>query len=165
MSIKLNLACGLDYQEGYINSDLYPSPSAKIDAQLDVSKLPYEDNSVDEIRALHIIEHFDFHEAVRVLLEWNRVLKPNGKLIIETPDFLESCKKFVNDPLMRIDLYGQFFAQPWIPGLIHKFLFTEEQLINHLSWSKFRDFKRIEPVSNYIRPYNKDLFLAMEAYK
>ena len=94
--IKLHLACGLDYQPGYVNVDLYPQENAKVDAVFDVKKIPYDDNTVDEIRALHIIEHFDWFEGQEVLKEWYRVLKPGGKLIIETPDFLASCVAFVN---------------------------------------------------------------------
>ena len=172
--LNLHLACGMDYQSDYINIDLYPTAVsevagkteyAKIDAKFDVSSIPYPDNTIDTIRALHIIEHFDFHEGVRVLKEWNRVLKPGGKLIIETPDLLGTCKRFVEDPPFRIPLYGQFFAHPWIAGQTHKFLFTEEQLVCNLGWAGFKNFKRISPISNYVNNNTVDIFLAMEAYK
>lgn len=163
--IKLNLGCGLDYQDGYINVDLYPHPNAKVDAQYDVTNLPYLDNTVDEIRAFHIIEHFDFYQGQAVLKEWHRVLKPQGRLWLETPDFLNSCRAFVEHPEWRTYLYGHFFSTPWLPGLTHKILFTEDQLKCQLEWTGFINTKRLDPCSSYVQPFNRDLFLNLETFK
>ena len=132
-----------------------------MDAIIDAKSIPYDDNSIDCIRALHVIEHFDFHEGNRVLREWYRALKPGGKLILETPDLMATCKRFINDPDMRIPLYGHFFAYPWIPGQAHKFLFTEEQLACNLGWAGFKNMKRIMPMSNYVSNNTVDIFLAI----
>lgn len=164
--IRLHLASGKDYREGYINVDYYAENYEKVDARFDVKSVPYPDNSVDEILALHVIEHFDFHEGQRVLEEWYRVLKPGGKLVLETPDFLETCRAFVIGPEpVRWGLYNHFFAAPWIPGQIHKFLFTEDQLRVQLGWAKFRQATRITPLSIYKTDNNHHLLLAMEAIK
>lgn len=165
-TLKLHLACGHDYQPDYINIDLYPLPDAKVDAIFNIKELPYDDNSVDEIRALHIIEHFDFFEGQEVLKEWYRVLKPGGRLLMETPDFLATCDAFVKgSEEFRILLYGHFFAHPWIPGQTHKFLFTESQLTSQLSWTGFKNTKRLAPISNYVRPDTYKLFLTTESFK
>jgi GT2 family glycosyltransferase/2-polyprenyl-3-methyl-5-hydroxy-6-metoxy-1,4-benzoquinol methylase len=166
---RLNVACGADYQADYINIDLYPPTGCKVDAISDVKKLPYDDDTVDEIRALHIIEHFDFHETNVVLKEWFRALKPGGKLILETPDLLAMCKAFADGaPDLRIFLYGSFFAFPWLPGQTHKFMFSEDQLRVQLGWAGFKNIKRIPPMSGYVSYSNPDTsswFLAIEAYK
>jgi glycosyltransferase involved in cell wall biosynthesis len=167
---KLNVACGHDYQEGYINADLYAAEvykDLKLDAIFDVQEIPYEDNCVDEIRALHVIEHFDFFTGQKVLKEWYRALKPGGKLLIETPDLMTTCKEFVecNDNDFRVLLYGHFFAHPWVPGNVHKFLFTEEQLRVELNWAGFKICNRIRPISNYVMERTHHLFLTMEAFK
>lgn len=165
-TMKLNLACGYDYDPMYINVDLYAPEAARVDFRYDVKKLPYEDNTIDEIKASHIIEHFDFFEGQEVLKEWYRVLKPRGKLLIETPDFLTSCIEFVNaNEQERIALYGHFFACPWVPGQTHKFLFTETQLRSQLEWLNFKNIIRINPVSNYVTKGKEHLFLTLEAYK
>ena len=165
------MACGHDYDEDYINVDLYAPDDARCDIRFDVMKLPYEDNSVDEIKAFHIIEHFHFFEIQEVLKEWHRVLKPGGRLYMETPDFLETCRSFVEgSPVMHIEdwrvlLYGHFFAHAWVPGQTHKFLFTESQMRTNLSWAGFKQVNRLPPASKYVLPHTIDLFLNVEAFK
>lgn len=164
--LKLHLACGHDYQKDYINIDLYPVEGVVTDVQFDVAKLPFDDNTVDEIRAFHIIEHFDWHTGQRTLEEWYRVLKPGGRLWLETPDFLASCDAFVKgDAGFRNMLYGHFFAMPWIPGQTHKFLFTEEQLRIQLHWAGFKATNRLPPCSGYVMPQTVNLFLNVESFK
>jgi predicted SAM-dependent methyltransferase len=162
--IKLNLGSGGDYINGYINVDLY---AENADERFDVAKLPYQDNSIDEIRAYHVIEHFDYLQAHDVLKEWNRVLKSGSKIFIETPDFLESCKEFIkSDQDERWNLYGHFFSTAWInPGLIHKFLYTEFELKKTMTWAGFKHIERKEPNSSYVKHNNKHIFLNVEAIK
>jgi GT2 family glycosyltransferase/predicted SAM-dependent methyltransferase len=162
---RLNVGCGLACMEGYINVDLYPLPGAKIDAIMDAKKLTYEDGTFDEVRACHVIEHFDFHETNVALKEWCRVLKSGGKLVIETPDLLATCKAFVEgDEQHKILLYGVFFSTPWIAGQTHKFLFTETQLRTQLEWAGFKEATRVR-TGNYVVGYGDSLYIAMEAYK
>jgi len=97
--IKLHLGCGEKYLEGYVNIDYPPLEhtvmSVKADVYQDVRTLKYEENSVDEVRSHHIFEHFPRAEALKLLSEWRRWLKPGGKLVIETPDFEESAKSYI----------------------------------------------------------------------
>jgi ubiquinone/menaquinone biosynthesis C-methylase UbiE len=53
--------------------------------QADIGALPYENGTVDRIAAIHILEHIYQWEVDGVLLEWFRVLKAGGKLILELP--------------------------------------------------------------------------------
>lgn len=162
--MKLNLGCGTDYQEGYVNVDMYSD--SQVDARFDISAVPYEDNSVDEIRAYHVIEHFDYKQAHLVLKEWHRVLKPGGTIRIETPDFLESCKDFITaDEDRRWKLYGHFFSEAWRPGFVHKFLFIESELHKALTWAGFTDIVRLEPTSGYLAELPANLFLNMQGTK
>lgn len=163
--IKLNLGSGEEKLEGYINVDLYSEFS---DIKCDVRKLSYNDNSVDEIRAYHIIEHFNFKEAYDIIKEWYRVLKPGGLILIETPDLLGSCKKFVeSDENERINLYGHFFSTAWVGDwMIHKFLYTETQLRGLLNQTGFKNIIRCEPNSKAFFESNiKEIFLNMKAIK
>ncbi len=148
--IRLNLGCGNDIREGYINCDLY---NEKADRKMGVEKLEFQDGEVDEIFASHIVEHFDYYAIREILKEWKRVLKPGGKLIIETPDFLESCKRFV---LLQEDkqytMYGHFFAKSWVPGETHKFLYTKRELYLLLDEIGFKDIDFEEPTMHTHSP-------------
>jgi glycosyltransferase involved in cell wall biosynthesis len=164
LPVRLNLGCGDQLLQGYINCDMY---SKHAQQKFDATILPYPDNSVDEIAAYHLIEHFLFNQAFDVLKEWLRVLKPGGKLILETPDFLNSCKKFVENPDMRIMLYSHFFAWPHLPGQTHYFLYTEEQLKWTLEECGYKNIQRLQPDSIYARsnPEHPDLYLKIIAEK
>lgn len=48
-------------------------------------KLPYKNDTFDLIVALDVLEHI--REDSRALAEWNRVLKPGGKLLITVPAY------------------------------------------------------------------------------
>lgn len=162
--IRLNLGSGGDYIPGFINVDLY----AKIaDARYDISKLPYDRNSVDEIRAYHVIEHFHYLESYEVLQEWHRALKEGGKIKLETPDFLSTCKEFIEgNEDKRWILYGHLWSTPWVnPGLQHKFLFTEYELFKVMTKVGFKNIRRTEPDSGYVKNDNKHIFLNVEATK
>lgn len=71
--------------------------SSNLTYVLDASKkLPFDDNSFDEIFASHILEHLPWYETERILLEWVRIVKPGGKLTIWTPDGFKIAKSWVD---------------------------------------------------------------------
>jgi predicted SAM-dependent methyltransferase len=80
--MRLNLGCGPQKLTGWINIDFDEKHAPDVVA--DVKNLPYADNSVDEIYASHILEHFNYDEPV--LEEWCRVLKPRGMITVIVPD-------------------------------------------------------------------------------
>ena len=84
MVLKLNLGCGEDIREGYINIDKY----IKVCKQVDLNNIPYlwiKDNSIDEILALNILEHLN--NPYDILMEWYRICKHGSKIIITVPHF------------------------------------------------------------------------------
>lgn len=116
-SVKLHLGCGEKYLEGYINIDYPPSEhtvmTVKADIYQDIRTLEYNDNSVDEIRNHHLFEHFPRAEALKLLADWRRWLKPGGKLLIETPDFEESARAYIWVPTRkrRMELGRHIFGR------------------------------------------------------
>jgi predicted SAM-dependent methyltransferase len=81
---KLNLGCGNDIKEGYINVDLY-NPKADIIWDLNKFPWPFGDNEFDEIYAAHILEHLN--DTVRAMEEIWRISKRGAKVIIKVPHF------------------------------------------------------------------------------
>lgn len=159
--MRLNIGCGDFILPGFINCDLY---GGHCDVKCDARQLPFINGAIEEIVAFHVIEHFDFHEAFGVLKEWYRVLVHGGRILIETPDLLKCCTKFVEaeDEPNRIGLYSQFFSMPWIPGQAHKFLYTGNQLRWTLAECGFIDMIE-RPALRYVGL--ESICLGMEAYK
>lgn len=84
--MKLHLGCGSRYIEGYVHIDAVEFDHIDHIGQID--HLPYiATDSVDLIYACHVLEHFKRNDFERVLIEWNRVLKPKGTLRLAVPDF------------------------------------------------------------------------------
>jgi len=83
--MKLNLGCGNDKRHGYINIDCRLEVNPDLLWNLEIP-LPFPDNSVEEILAKDIIEHFSFRKVEEILRDWYRVLKPGGKIYIQCPD-------------------------------------------------------------------------------
>lgn len=80
--IKLNIGSGDEKLEGYTSVDLYQPADIKAPAW----ELPFEKESVSEIRAVHLLEHLARNEIMPTLKEWKRVLSKAGNLFIEVPD-------------------------------------------------------------------------------
>lgn len=96
--IRLNVGCGGRRYPGYTGVDAVARSGADVIAQAD--KLPFEDGQVEEVMAIHLIEHVHEWEVKPTLQEWFRVLRPGGKLVIEAPDVVKCCKNLV-DNVMR----------------------------------------------------------------
>jgi predicted SAM-dependent methyltransferase len=68
----------------------------------DLSRFP--DGSFNDIYASHIVEHFDYKdEMLPALREWNRVMKPFGRLYISVPDLDVLAKLLLTKEQMTIN--------------------------------------------------------------
>lgn len=82
--MKLNLGCGNDKKEGYINCDI--SSDVKPDLCFDLNNgIPLKDNSVEEIYMSHVLEHF--REPLKTLKEIYRVCRNGAVVKIKVPYF------------------------------------------------------------------------------
>ncbi|MCX6749296.1 MAG: methyltransferase domain-containing protein [Candidatus Pacearchaeota archaeon] len=79
--MKLNLGCGEDRKEGYVNVDVIGNPDIK--HNLNKYPYPFKPNSVDFIFAAHILEHVD--NPLKFLKECQKILKKGGKMEIRVP--------------------------------------------------------------------------------
>ena len=75
--VRVDLGCGARKAPGYIGVDIFPAPGVDIVADLSTA-FPFEDNSVDELRAYDFIEHVP--DRLRTMNEIWRVCK-NGALV------------------------------------------------------------------------------------
>src|SRR5215470_5529141 len=137
--LKLNLGCGDKILSDYVNVDIVQSRAGfKPDVQCDLRRLkPFNDASVDEILSVHVVEHFWRWEVRDTLLEWKRVLKGGGKIVLECPNLQSACTTFLEDPIKNSaeDAGGQrtmwvFYGDPqWHdPYMVHRWGYTPESL-------------------------------------
>ena len=96
--MKLNLGSGDKLQEGYENIDGHGYEGT---LQMDIRKLPYEDESVDEVYSKDVLEHFGWREWRTVLTEWVRVIRPGGVLKLRFPDLDKMIANYQNE-ILRI---------------------------------------------------------------
>lgn len=75
--MKLNLGCGNEHKEGYINIDVRNLPS--VDIVRDILRgLPFSDGVVDSIYSENFLEHLPQAEVIWAMNEMWRVLKSGG---------------------------------------------------------------------------------------
>lgn len=97
---KLQLGCGRNWLEGWLNSDYFPRNSDIL--QLDVTvALPFENDTFDYIFSEHVIEHISYPEGAYMLEECFRVLKPGGVLRVGTPDLAFLVNLYREDEAAR----------------------------------------------------------------
>lgn len=82
--LMLNLGCGYDHIAGYVNIDNRPETAPDMVADV-LSGLPYDDNSVDGVRAYDFLEHIPIGRQIDVITDIWRVLKPGGIFESLTP--------------------------------------------------------------------------------
>lgn len=95
--IQLNVGCGIMTLSNYINIDMNYMGA---DILMDARKLGFIDNSIDKIVAYHLLEHLEYDDVISTLMDWYRILKPNGILDIELPDIMGVCKRYISEKSM-----------------------------------------------------------------
>jgi len=121
--MKLNIGAGDVPLDGY----------TPIDRKLGQEAYPlaFDDNSVDEVRASHILEHFGAAELIPVVKEWVRVLKPGGLLKIAVPD-MAKIVAYINQGRTDLPLGGYIYGGQTDANDFHKSGFTAHDLENLL---------------------------------
>lgn len=154
--IKLNLGCGTDYKEGWVNIDNNSDNNIeKLDLNWDLrNPLPFKENSVDYIFHEHFIEHLTVEEGIKVTRDLMRVLKPGGVLRIATPDLEKTVDKYLHLPIdkdptiknFRLD-FIKTRAERINVGFRwwgHKWLYDWEELERRLREAGGENLKRCE---------------------
>lgn len=133
--IKLNLGgvekieggTGSPKLEGFTNVDIRALPG--VDIVHDITNLPmFKDDSVDEIRVSHTIEHILPDKIIKALQEWYRILKPNGLLRIYCPDAEKLAKDYVNKVINIEQFSYQLFGAQEYEENLHKLAISRERL-------------------------------------
>jgi len=102
--------------------------------RMDGAALGFKDQSLGAVYASHVLEHFPMRETRRVLAEWYRVLRPEGRLIINVPDLDWACLAW-RHPALRTEYFRHdekfleiFYGGQDEPGEWHYTAFSASRL-------------------------------------
>lgn len=127
---KLNIGCGKDIREGYLNCDYIKAPGVDLVFDISKEKIPLPDNSVDEILCSHVLEHIhDWH--LNPMSEMHRVLKEGGILEIRVPYGIEGLNE-------------AFHVRIFLPGTMDAFLHNPADDATALDGPKKKMFELVE---------------------
>ena len=199
--IKLNLGCASRLLPGYINIDLSTieemknrylnlelPPDAKI-FQYDIFNLPFEDETVAEVRTDSLLEHLSFLEEPKLFYEVKRVLRKGGIFVFSVPDFEETIRTWLaakdewkdffrndSEAIAKQHWFGQYsysmesrwgyltasiFGPQNSEGQFHKNCYTIPKIRVIL---KRLNFEEIE-ISNYQWKGDRNLMISVKARK
>lgn len=97
--LKLNLGCGFNHKDGYVNVDNFDTCNP--DVLLNLENTPWnmwEDSSVDEVYMCHVLEHLGQHVTVyfQIIKELYRICKDGAVIEIIVPHWMH--ENFAHDP-------------------------------------------------------------------
>ena len=119
--MKISLGCGFWTEPGWTGLDNDPAAvKHALAAGHQVVRgdvrllLPWADGSAEYVHHEHLIEHLSRNEAVRLMAECFRVLRPGGVLRVATPSLEEHCRLYLAGQwqLDGIDRYNADLADP-----------------------------------------------------
>jgi len=95
--MKLHVG-GKAVKDGWKLLNIMPLPG--VDFLGDVCDLSqFDDDSIEEIYASHVLEHIPRPKVVDTLKGLHRVLQPGGRLLVSVPDLDELCRSMLNPHL------------------------------------------------------------------
>jgi predicted SAM-dependent methyltransferase len=127
-SMRLNIGCGAKPLADYVNVD--ERELEGVDLVADVRSLPFRAETLSEIYAAHLIEHFtepDFKSTV--LPAWRSLLKAGGFLHVVTPDAEGMIRAFSRGEYSFENLRTVTYGGQDYPGNFHYTMFSREGLL------------------------------------
>ncbi len=103
--IYLNIGCGNNYVEGYINADYYDmkkffKKKKRVDWELDIRyPLNCDSNYFDGVFCEHVLEHLTYKDALKYISEIYRVLKKGCVFRVTVPDIEKFVKFYIGDSI------------------------------------------------------------------
>lgn len=137
--MKINMACGQNILEGWVNVDLHPQHESVLHVDL-LDPFPWENGQAEYILCEHILEHMDSAEGYEFLRKCHRLLKPAGVLRVCVPSVTLVRRYQIHEPENYV-AYDQFYRQNWSKSPIeslcmdhgHKSVWEMDSLIAVLS--------------------------------
>lgn len=131
--LKINLGCGEQTYEDYLNLDKTELLNVDLVWNLEQTPLPFKSDSIYEIRCEHILEHIN--NFIPLIEELWRITKPGGKIYVVAPYFRYEAA--YRDPT-----HVRFFTE-------HSFDYFQNRVkFSHYSHARF-NIKKVELKNNF----------------
>jgi SAM-dependent methyltransferase len=108
--VKVDMGCGFIKKTSEEWVWLDKDERVEADIHCDFSNIPFDDNSVDEIRASDVIEHIPQWRYDEVFKEWSRILKMGGKISGAVPNIHSTMMRYANNELSLSDALGAIYG-------------------------------------------------------
>jgi len=97
-AMKLNIGCGFNKLDGYVNVDQFPECEPDVLWNLEETPWPFEESTVDELVAHHVLEHLgqDTKVFFAIMKELYRLMSHGGHMKITVPHPYHPT--FISDP-------------------------------------------------------------------
>ncbi len=146
--MKINLGCGIDIRDEYINVDRFITDGVNIVCDFE-RWLPFKDNSFDYLYSRYVLEHID--DIVKIMSEIHRILKPNGIAHIEVPhcSWFQSYASFDHKHFFTsnsFDCFRESSKEGYFLDIKFKFNIVKKKL----SWGEGYKYKMIDNLINSI---------------
>lgn len=116
--VRVNLGSGNEPLPGHVNVDRRLVPGVSVVA--DVTALPFRAQSVQEVVASSLLEHFA--DPYSVLADVHRVLEPGGRFVMRVPSpwsqsgLLDQTHVFLADLKLWREILGAYFLHVRVRG-------------------------------------------------
>lgn len=153
---KVNLGCGRQDFEGYINVDARDLPNVDIIAS--ATDIPFSDNELDEILTSHLIEHFtNIVMLNEVLPYWLSKLKNGGVLRCILPNMEYMIKKYAKGDITFENLEELTMGEQEYEGDFHYAMYSVDKLKNMLLQCGFSRIEVVEEARENGRCWEMEL--------
>jgi len=134
--MKLNIGSNAEKIDGYKSVDLFSEADYKDDVR---TMATFPTNSVEEVRAFHLLEHLADKDVIPAMKAILRILQPGGRFIIEVPSLPGVLQEFLETP--EEERWGfrlwTIFGMQNEPGQFHMTGFSDKRIIRMLQEAGF----------------------------
>lgn len=155
--LKLHLGCGKRIMPGWVNLDCFAAPG--IDFECDFrDPLPFADGVATLIYTEHVLEHLEELDAMMLLRECHRVMRPGAKIRLGVPDLEIFIHAYINrdeaffkhasgigSPMRPLDTPARVINQMARMGGHHRFAWDFETLKSAFESAGFVQIKKGSP--------------------
>jgi predicted SAM-dependent methyltransferase len=160
LNVGSSVARGVYKRGEWINLDLQDVSDDGVNVIGNGLALPFKDNSFDEVRCVHVLEHLTRDKPPVMMSEMYRVLTPGGHLYVEVPDFKQTVAKltaaFMEDDNTNIHKWTtSIYGKNERKGMAHHSGFYGRTMVILFRTAHFHNVVRIQGEENMISLHHR----------